>query len=69
MKSVHSIYIKSPKSLWLGLFKMEEVGFGLAHSRVTAIQRFDFSVYCLNKSAPASARSRNPLKSVCKRTP
>lgn len=22
---------------------MEEVGFGLAHSRVTAIQRFDFS--------------------------
>lgn len=43
---------------------MEEVGFGLAHSRVTAIQRFDFSVYCLNKSAPASARSRNPLKSV-----
>ena len=40
----------------------EEVGFGLARSRLTAIPRFCLNVTksYSNKNAPASARSRNP---------
>ena len=47
----------------------EEVGFGLTRSHLTAIPRFVFSDFIvLKQNAPASARSRNPRRSVCKTT-
>ncbi len=46
----------------------EEVEFGLTHSHVTAIPRFAMRLHLKHKSAPASARSRNPRKRVCKKT-
>ena len=39
----------------------EEVGFGLARSRLTAIPSCA-SRLCLSQNSPASARSRNPRK-------
>lgn len=48
----------------------EEVGFGLARSRLTAIPRFVSSDFiAFNKSASASAHSRNPQKSDFKSSP
>ncbi len=49
---------------------MEEVvEFGLTRSQVTAIPRFVMRLHLKHKSAPASARSRNPRKSVFFPTP
>ena len=47
----------------------EEVEFGLTRSHVTAIPRFAMRLHLKHKSAPASARSRNPRKSVFSPTP